>query len=255
MNTLPILLKPLLIISASIILHTVSSAHLPADTQQIIIGIAPDNNTSQATLSIHEKSNSSWRQVGDAWRGRLGRNGLAWGIGLHPANLEGLKKIEGDGRSPAGIYRIGSDAGFVFGYSPTIKKLPSLPYKKITTRDLWVEDPNSPLYNRHILLTRDPQSTWEKDAQMRQNDHAHSLKLFIAHNQATSKQRAIPNAGSSIFFHIWRDAGNKPTAGCTTMDEVKLKEMISKIDPSKKPIYILLSSADYKKYKASWKLP
>jgi hypothetical protein len=56
-------------------------------------------------------------------------------------------------------------------------------------------------------------------------------------------------------FHIWRGGGTKATAGCTTMPEANLKELISKIDPNKHPVYILLTSDDYKKYKASWKLP
>jgi L,D-peptidoglycan transpeptidase YkuD (ErfK/YbiS/YcfS/YnhG family) len=255
MHTFPIHLRLILVSITSLLLQFKSHAHLPADSQQVVIGIAPDMNSSHVTLSIHEKSTAGWKPVGAAWTGRLGRNGLAWGIGLHPANIIGLRKMEGDGRSPAGIYRIGSKAGFVFGYSPTIKKLPSLPYKKITTRDLWVEDPKSPNYNQHILLTHEPLSAWEKEAQMRQNDHAHSLKLFIAHNEATPKKPALANAGSSIFFHIWRANGAKPTAGCTTMHEVQLKELISKIDPNKNPVYILLSSADYKKYRANWKLP
>ena len=234
-----------------------SIAQIPANTKQLIIGIAPDKNSSHVALSIFEKNHTGWIQDGVAWKGRLGRNGLAWGIGLHPHNLKGMKKKEGDGRAPAGIFKIGSESGFVFGYAPSkaIKKLPSLPYKVITTKDLWIEDATSPYYNRHILLPHDPKAKWEKKAQMRQGDHAHSLKLFIAHNEATAKKPATPNAGSSIFFHIWRAGGDKPTAGCTTMSEIKLKEIISKIDPDKNPIYVLLTENDYKKYRASWKLP
>ena len=248
---------PLITLLLALFTSMIAHSQLPADTQQLIIGIAPSQNSSHVTLSMFEKAKTGWKQDGLAWKGRLGRNGLAWGIGLHPRTIEGARKKEGDGRAPAGIFRIGSEAGFVFGYAPPamIKKLPALPYKIITTRDLWVEDSHSHYYNRHILLPHQPKSKWEKDAQMRQGDHAHSLKLFIAHNERTAKQRAIANAGSSIFFHIWRGGGSKPTAGCTSMHETKLKEMISKIDPSKNPIYILLTAGDYKKYRASWKLP
>ncbi len=234
---------------------SVSYSQVPANTRQIIIGIAPDKQSSHVTLSIFEKGNAGWKQSGSAWKGRLGRSGLAWGIGLHPANMEGIRKREGDGRSPAGIFKIGSESGYAFGYAPAIKKLPTLPYKMITSRDLWVEDSNSPYYNRHILLAHQPKSAWEKKGQMRQGDHAHSLKLFIAHNEGTSKKRAIANAGSSIFFHIWRGGGSKPTAGCTTMHTAQLSAMISKIDPNKNPVYVLLTANDYKKYRAVWKLP
>ncbi len=244
-----------LLLSFSLLLHGILSAQLPENTQQLVIGIAPDSSSSHVTLSVFEKNTNGWRQQGTAWKGRLGRNGLAWGLGLHPSNLAGLKKKEGDGRSPAGLFKIGSGSSFSFGYAPSIQKKTNLPYKQITTKDLWIEDSKSASYNQHILLDHTPKSTWEKDAQMRQGDYAHSLKLFIAHNEGTAEKRAVANAGSAIFFHIWRYSGAKATAGCTTMDPTKLKQLIAQIDPSKAPVYLLLTNADYTKYRAAWKLP
>lgn len=241
----------LALLSSTIIAHS----QLPKNTKQVVIGIAPNHNSSHVTLSLFEKNTSGWQQNGAAWKGRLGRNGLAWGLGLHPAKLPGIKKKEGDKRSPSGIFRIGSQVGFAFGYAPTINKKSNLPYKQITSKDLWVEDSSSPYYNRHLLISHQPKSTWEKKAQMHQKDYAHALKLFIAHNEATPTKRATPNAGSAIFFHIWRGGGTKSTAGCTTMKADQLQTMISKIDPDKNPVYILLTSDDYKKYRTAWKLP
>jgi len=200
----------------SLLLTLTVHAQVPANTQQLIIGIAPNKNSSHVTLSIFEKSSAGWRQKGDAWSGRLGRNGLAWGLGLHPTGLGGLQKKEGDGRSPAGLFKIGSGNSYAFGYASSISKKANLPYKQITTKDLWVED---------------PKTKWQKDAQMRQGDHAHSLKLFIAHNEGTANKRAKAYAGSAIFFHIWRSNGAKATAGCTTMHSDKLKALIAQIDP------------------------
>jgi L,D-peptidoglycan transpeptidase YkuD (ErfK/YbiS/YcfS/YnhG family) len=65
----------------------------------------------------------------------------------------------------------------------------------------------------------------------------------------------IPNAGSSIFFHIWRGGGSRATAGCTTMEEAKLRALVSRIDPTRQPLYVLLPKAEYEKYRAAWKLP
>ena len=87
---------------------------------------------------------------------------------------------------------------------------------------------------------------------MKQNDHAHSLKLFIAHNPPP---KAKPDAGSAIFFHIWRGGGSKPTAGCTTMEERNLKKLVAWVDPTKQPVYILLPLNDYKAKRTAWKLP
>lgn len=249
--------KILLIFSLTISSLIHATAQIPSNTRQIIIGIAPTEKSSHAILSMFEREENShkWTQRNDEWKARLGRNGLAWGIGIHPRNIKGPIKKEGDGRSPSGIFKIGSESKYAFGYASVIKKLPQLPYKQITTKDLWVEDSNSPYYNQHLHISHQPKTTWEKKAQMRQGDHAHSLKLFIAHNEGTAQKRAIPNAGSSIFFHIWRGGGTKPTAGCTTMSEPMLKNMISKIDPKKNPVYVLLTAADYQRFRVAWKLP
>ena len=110
-------------------------------------------------------------------------------------------------------------------------------YRQVTARDLWIEDPSSPEYNRNVVLDHDPATPWEKKQQMKQADPAHALKLFIAHN---APPRAVPNAGSSIFFHIWRDDGGRATAGCTSMAGTKLRTLVARIDPARHPLYILL---------------
>lgn len=241
-------MKTLLI--SFLLLTQFTFAQLKQHTKQVIIGVANGPNSSHVTLSMFEKKNNQWVQIDQAWKGRIGRNGLAWGLGMHPAQ-KGLYKKEGDGRAPAGIF----DIGGAYGYATTIKKNKLLPYRQITVRDLWVEDSKSKYYNQHLVLKHPPKTTWQKKAQMRQNDHAHSLKLHIGHNTPTKAKPAKPYAGSSIFFHIWRGGGTKPTAGCTTMAPDKLKRMISLIDPKKNPAYILLTSEDYKKYRSAWKLP
>jgi len=232
-------------------------AQIPQSTNQVIIGIAPDWNSSHVTLSVFERTDSTspWKINGKGWKGRLGRNGLAWGLGLHQPNIiqhstHKLIKKEGDGRAPAGIFRIGS----AYGYANQINKHDKLPYRKITQNDLWVEDSKSVHYNRHLILKHKPSTTWEKKAQMRQGDYAHSLKLFISHN-SPEQGKAKPFAGSAIFFHIWRGGGSKPTAGCTTMAPQLLKQLISTIKPEKKPLYVLLTKDEYKKLRAHWNLP
>ncbi len=237
-----------------------ANAQIPADSRQVIVGIAPSWNSSHVTLSVFERpsANAQWQPNGQGWKGRLGRKGLSWGLGVHNAGAiqtssNKLIKKEGDGRAPAGIFRIGG----AYGYAPSsaIQKKSSLPYRQITTKDLWVEDSSSPFYNRHLIIDHEPKSSFEKKAQMRQGDTAHSLKLFIAHNAASAQQKARPNAGSSIFFHIWRGGGRKPTAGCTTMAPDKLKSLIAKIDPAKNPVYVLLTKAEYQRLRAVWRLP
>ena len=225
-----------------------SGFELPTGSTQCVVGVADGWSSSRATLSFYEKRGGAWQRVGDAWPARLGKNGLVWGRGMHPVPAGASTKREGDLLAPAGVFHIGG----VWGNAARIRKHPQLFYHQVSPRDLWVEDPASPNYNRHVVLDHEPASAWEKQQQMKQDDPAHALKLFIAHN---APPRVLANAGSSIFFHIWRADGGKPTAGCTTMAEGKLRELIARLDPTRQPLYVLLPKAEYAKFRAEWKLP
>jgi L,D-peptidoglycan transpeptidase YkuD (ErfK/YbiS/YcfS/YnhG family) len=225
-----------------------SGFELPAASTQCVVGIADNWNSASASLRLYQKSSGRWVPDGPAWPCRLGRDGLVWGLALHPVPPGGATKQEGDLRSPAGVFRIGG----AWGYAPAIQKHPQLFYRKVGTRDLWVEDAASPQYNRHVILDHEPSTPWEKKQQMKQSDPAHALKLFIAHN---APPKPVPGAGSSIFFHIWRGGGSRPTAGCTGMAEVQLRALIARIDPIRQPLYILLPKPEYEALRPAWKLP
>jgi L,D-peptidoglycan transpeptidase YkuD (ErfK/YbiS/YcfS/YnhG family) len=223
---------------------------LPESTSQAIVGIADSWEDSHVSLGMYVKKDGKWVLDGKFWKGRLGNSGLAWGLGMSPPLGEQLKK-EGDGKSPAGVFKLGG----AYGYAKTINKHDKLPYTIVTSHDLWVEDCHSPFYNRHLRLKHEPSSEWEKQQQMRQNDPAHALKLYIGHNTASETVKARPFYGSSIFFHVWRSEGTKPSSGCTTMSMDSLQEMIRRVDPSKNPVYILLPRAEYLSLRTNWKLP
>jgi len=231
---------------------TWASAQVPENCSQIIVGKTTSWDSSYVSLTVYEKQSRVWKAIGKTWQGRLGSRGLGWGQGIHPkiSSPAPIKK-EGDKRAPAGIFKIGG----AYGYASQIKRHPQLPYRCITPQDLWVEDLTSPLYNKHIILDQQPRTIWEQKAQMRQNDHAHSLKLYIGHNDAILGGRPVPGLGSAIFFHIWRGGGSKATAGCTTMPESMLKQLIARIDPYKKPVYVLLPESEYRRLQKTWRLP
>lgn len=222
---------------------------LPAESSQCIVGISDDWGSTHVTLAYFEKNRSGqWQQKSGEWRGRLGRNGSIWGRGIHPNPSGVALKKEGDGKSPAGVF----DIGGVWGAAKSVKKHRKMPYHQVTSRDLWVEDGGSKFYNQFLTLDHEPRTTWEKKAQMKQNDYPQSLKMFIAHNRAPN---AVPYGGSSIFFHIWRNGGAARTAGCTTMIEERLRYLIANVDPGRRPLYVLLPRAEYQKLKTAWKLP
>lgn len=229
-------------------------AQMPPHSTQAIIGIADDWNSSRVTLNLIEKNaRGVWQPALGPIQGRLGRAGLVWGLGLHTNPRHATIKKEGDGRSPAGIYAIG---GLWTTHKTPVKHHRALPEVKVGPCDLWVSDISQPaLYNRYIRLKRPASTPWELKEQMRQTDYAHSIKLLICHNTAETPGRPIVGAGSSIFFHIWRQDGAAPTAGCTSMAEHDLRRLIARLDPAKSPVYILLPRAEYMRLRPIWRLP
>jgi L,D-peptidoglycan transpeptidase YkuD (ErfK/YbiS/YcfS/YnhG family) len=221
---------------------------IPEESSQCVVGTSEGWNSSYVSLSYFEKQSGKWQQIGEAWKGRLGSKGLVWGRGLHLNPSGAVLKKEADGRSPAGVFNLGG----VWGVHEKVKKHPKTFYHQVTTRDLWVEDSNSKYYNQFLSLDREPKTEWEKKAQMVQDDYPHSLKMFIGHN---AYPNAVAGAGSSIFFHIWRREGAAASAGCTTMPENKLRQLIATVDPGRRPLYVLLPRKEYEKFKSIWKLP
>jgi L,D-peptidoglycan transpeptidase YkuD (ErfK/YbiS/YcfS/YnhG family) len=223
---------------------------IPPETKQLIVGVARDWDDSHVVLQRYERRGASWVAVGRAVPGRLGRDGLAWGRGLHPRQT-GRQKREGDMRAPAGVFRLGG----LYGDMPVerLRLRPGMSYHRVTTDCLWVEDPESEFYNRHIRAKVPGHLTdWEKKQQMKQNDYAHELKLLIHHNTWPDIE---PGAGSAIFFHIWRKSGALPASGCTVMSRDDLIELAQWVDPALSPVYVLLPIAEYERLRHKWGLP
>lgn len=246
------LLLILCIVTITLLQQTL--AMLPDRCTQAVIGIADGWNSSNVTLSLVEKAaDGTWQRVLGPIPARLGRSGLVWGLGLHKNPRRATIKREGDGRSPAGVFSIG---GLWVTNRTPIRRSPLIPFVKVGPCDLWVSDITKPhLYNRYVRLDHPATTEWEKKEQMRQTDYAHSIKLLICHNTQDVKGCPVVGAGSSIFFHIWRNNGAAPTAGCTAMAEQNLRAVIARLDPRRKPVYILLPRAEYLSLRRAWRLP
>ena len=92
-----------------LLLSLTAKAQVISDkTSQCLVGIAEDWNSSHATLTLYERRKGEWWKVGDSWSSRLGKKGLAWGLGLHPVPAGSTQKKEGDWKSPAGVFELGT---------------------------------------------------------------------------------------------------------------------------------------------------
>ncbi|HFB54105.1 MAG TPA: hypothetical protein ENJ67_05165, partial [Sulfurimonas autotrophica] len=164
-------------------------------SQQIVLVVADDFNTSHAKLECYEGSKLVYKNV-DV---NLGKNGLGWGIGIkeipHAANEP--RKHEGDKKAPAGIFKL-TDA---FGYA--YKTDTKLPYLYAAKETICIDDSNSPFYNQ-IIQVQGNEKSFEH---MHRKDDQYKIGIVVAHNPHAKLQR-----GSCIFMHIQK-APNSPTVG------------------------------------------
>ena len=166
-----------------------------------------------------------WETIGPPVSVSLGRNGLAWGTGEHHATAPAgfpLKR-EGDGCSPAGVFRL----PYAFGYADEAPDL-KLKYLHVTRTHAGVDDSNSKHYNQIVdaaVVARD----WQSHETMLRPDGLYRWGAFVAHNPAN-----VSGGGSCIFLHIWQGA-DKPTSGCTAMADTDLVRVLEWLDPAKEP--------------------
>jgi len=232
------------------------SFSVPADawtssstSRQVVVVKTANWKAHQGTLQCYERSSikETWQAVGDLVPVVAGRSGLGWGVGLHSANnSEGPQKWEGDGRAPAGVFRLSG----AFGYALAKKAAGiKLPYTEATPSLRCVDDAQSPHYNRIVdsgLIKPD----WKSAEEMRRPDDQYLLGIVVDHNV----NPAIPGRGSCIFIHIWKgsDAG---TAGCTAMSQENMERLLHWLDPSANPVLIQIPEDIYQKLQTAWDLP
>jgi L,D-peptidoglycan transpeptidase YkuD (ErfK/YbiS/YcfS/YnhG family) len=179
---------------------------------QAVVVTADRYGATTATFTAYQRDGETWRQAFGPWTARIGTQGLA------PPG----QKREGDGRTPSGVY--GFD--FLFGVAPDpgVK----FPYRRVTDRIVWDDDPASPLYNTWVDLDRqragaEPEPMYVSPVY----DHG----AVIAYNTDRT-----PGLGSAIFLHI---SNGGPTAGCVSLPSSQLVEVLRWLDPSRSPRIVL----------------
>lgn len=207
---------------------------LPAETRQVLLVTTADWQATEGNLQRFALHDGQWQAIGSPIPVKVGRNGMAWGLGLHQAQA-GEEKREGDGKAPAGIFRL----GVAFGYTPEAPAGVAMPYRQATEYDYWVDAPASPDYNQWRTLTpplpNDPKQHWTSFERMRRDDHQYELGLVVEHNT----QPVVAGRGSAIFMHIWLDP-HTPTSGCTAMQREDLLTVLQWLQPQAKPVLVQL---------------
>jgi L,D-peptidoglycan transpeptidase YkuD (ErfK/YbiS/YcfS/YnhG family) len=218
--------------------------------RQMIVSTTADWGAVDATLQRYERdaAGQPWRPVGAPIPAAVGRSGLGWGTGLHPqAPADGPGKREGDGRAPAGVYRLSS----AFGYAaPAEVPWIRMPYVQSHAGIECVDDGRSRFYNRRVDRDTIPQPDWTSHEEMRRPDDLYEWGVWVDHNS----DPPAPGGGSCIFLHVWGGPG-VATSGCTAMAEDDLRALLAWLDPRARPVLVQLPRAAYGDLRGAWGLP
>jgi L,D-peptidoglycan transpeptidase YkuD (ErfK/YbiS/YcfS/YnhG family) len=219
-SQLGILLGMLAMTSLSATSEVIEWEKIPVETKQLVHVKTESSNDIQGKMICYERKESSWIAEGDLTAVVVGKNGIT----------KPETKKEGDGRTPAGLYRI----GMAFGYAENAET--KLEYKKVTKEDLWVDDEKSPDYNR---LVKAPTRAKSFEV-MRRKDDAYKLGSVIEYNT----DPIVPGKGSAIFMHLW-SGPKKPTAGCVAMSEESMTSLLRWLDKDKKPMIFITTGGSH----------
>ena len=188
-------------------------AGVPESCQQLLV-VKGSETDILATLE-------GWEIIGGKWTKRItvpatvGKSGLA---------TPEVKK-EGDGKTPAGLYRLER----AFGYAETIKT--GLTYRQATATDLWVDDAAHADYNKWVTAPTKAKSFED----MKRKDDLYEIGAVIEYNT----DPVVPGKGSAIFLHVW-GGPDKPTAGCVAIEKSKLSDLLEALDRKKSPMIAIV---------------
>ncbi len=196
-------------------LDTMLKQNKVKSSQMIIVEAATFTNI-KASLSLYEKQGDEWKKILSV-PAVVGKNGMS------------MNKSEGDGRSPMGLFPIRGAFG--------TKDKPSgvdYSYRKTTTNDYWIDDANSPDYNKKVTYHGNPSLKWNSYEKLANSLYRHAV--IIGYND----NPIVKGKGSAIFLHVWRSSSS-PTLGCVAVSENNLVEILRDLDAEKNP-YILIGT-------------
>lgn len=157
------------------------------------------------------------RRPGAPHRGLLTVAGRTFPVALGRSGIA-FDKREGDGRTPAGTWRV---QRLLYRADHGPRPRTALPAHPIGPADGWCDDPAHRNYNRPVRL---PFAASHE--RLRRDDALYDLVIVIDHNQRPRTK----GRGSAVFIHVAR-GGLTPTEGCVAMPKAELRRLVARLRP------------------------
>jgi L,D-peptidoglycan transpeptidase YkuD (ErfK/YbiS/YcfS/YnhG family) len=184
------------------------------NVEQLVIAINNNDSSNKAIVVALERVNKKWKIKLSPVQASIGRTGFA---------LPGAK-IEGDGKSPTGVFAFGQ----LYTYEASVNT--TLPFTQTNADDKWIDDPNHENYNTHIRGN----TTAKSFEHLKLSSIDYKYCMVIEYNT----QPVVKGKGSAIFFHL-ADANYSPTAGCVAIQETDMDKILLWLDPNKQKAILM----------------
>jgi L,D-peptidoglycan transpeptidase YkuD (ErfK/YbiS/YcfS/YnhG family) len=150
-------------------------------------------------------------------RGRLGYGGIEIACALGPGGIRRDKR-EGDGASPAGLYRLRCA---YYRADRIVRPRTGLSLRPLRPDDGWCDDVGSARYNRAVRhpFAGSAEQLWRSDG-------LYDVLVVLGYNDGPIRRAR----GSAIFLHA-AAAGYGPTAGCVAVARGDLVRLLAHAGP------------------------
>jgi L,D-peptidoglycan transpeptidase YkuD (ErfK/YbiS/YcfS/YnhG family) len=183
-----------------------------ANARRLVLVTAASMNDIAATMRLYERAsaNAAWHALDATEPATIGKAGMGWSQFFTRLARRGEPlKVEGDKRTPAGIYPIGRSFGILASSRPD--------YLHVTSDTICVHDLSSPAYNTIASRARVGPAVHAEN--MSRILPMYRRGLLVDYPTDARKQ-----AGSCIFIHVWRSP-TTGTAGCVAVPEPRVEAL------------------------------
>lgn len=182
------------------------------EAKRLVLVTAASMDSKHGLLQTFERTTprSPWQPASGPQPAMLGDQGVAWAQSYRTfAQADEPIQVEGDNRSPAGIFPLGQTFGFDHAGKPLRISLEN-------NRHICVDDLASPYYNQ--IVSRDVAGPSTHAEEMRSIP---TYRRGIVIDLPTNRQS---RTGSCIFLHVWNDDA-VGTGGCIGLPENSVEEL------------------------------
>lgn len=191
------------------------NAVLLQETSQLLVVFSEFPESQTAWLVALEKKGNNWSPVFGPVQAGIGRKGFA---------APGEKR-EGDQKSPSGLFRLGQ----LFCYEKAVDT--RIPFVQSTADDKWIDDPDSPDYNRWVRGETTAKS-YER-LLLKGNDYRYCM--VIEYNT----HPVVKGNGSAIFLHLSEFDTINSSSGCVVLIQSDMEKLLKWMDPKAKPSILM----------------